>query len=261
VKSSYSARHGFYIGILPEAMHKKAVRIGFLVPPGNPTVEVEMIALAPRGVSVHFTRMVAHGPAGTHHGQEERNRTQIAHLPESAALLAMVSPEVIVMAHTASSYTLGKQGEAELVARMERETGIRFITAFGSVLAALAHLGARRVALGTPYDSDSTARSKANLEAHGLEVVSVGRLDNVKNIYDETAQRAHELARRIDVPQAEAIFLSGVGMPTVETLEAMERDLGKPAVSSAAAMMWNALRIAGVSDPVPGFGRLLAAPR
>jgi maleate isomerase len=41
----------------------------------------------------------------------------------------------------------------------------------------------------------------------------------------------------------------------------MERDLGKPAVSAAAAMMWNALRLAGVSDPVPGFGRLLAARR
>ena len=29
-------------------------RLGFLVPPGNPTVETEMIALAPEGVTVHF---------------------------------------------------------------------------------------------------------------------------------------------------------------------------------------------------------------
>ena len=31
-------------------------RLGFLVPPGNPTVEPEMMQLAPPGVSVHFTR-------------------------------------------------------------------------------------------------------------------------------------------------------------------------------------------------------------
>jgi maleate cis-trans isomerase len=240
---------------------KRPVRIGFLVPPGNPTVEVEMIALAPPQVSVHFTRMVAQGVAGSHHGQEERNRSQIAHLPENVALLAMVSPKVIVLAHTATSYTLGKKGEAELVARMQRKTGIPFITAFGSVLAALAHLNVKRIAYGTPYDADATAKGKASLEAHGIEVASVARLDNVKNIYDETAERAYGLARKVDVPQAQAVFLSGVGMPTLATLEKMEHDLGKPVVSAAAAMMWNALRIAGVSDPIPGFGRLLLERR
>jgi maleate cis-trans isomerase len=240
---------------------ERPIRIGFLVPPGNPTVEVEMIALAPPRVSVHFTRMVAHGAAGSHQGQEERNRSQIAHLAENVALLAMVAPKVIVLAHTATSYMLGKDGEAELTARMEKQSGIRFITAFGSVLAALAHLGVTRVALGTPYDAQATAGGKSALEAHGIEVLSIGRLDNVRNIYEETAERARGLARRVDVPQAQAVFLSGVGMPTLATLERIERDLGKPVVSAAAAMMWNALRVAGVSEPIAGFGGLLAQKR
>jgi maleate cis-trans isomerase len=49
-----------------------------------------------------------------------------------------------------------------------------------------------------------------------------------------------------------------MGMPTVAALEAMERDLGKPVISAAAAMMWNALRVAGETAPLVGFGRLLA---
>ncbi len=240
---------------------RRPVRIGFLVPPGNPTVEVEMIALAPPNVSVHFTRMVAHGAVGAQDGLLERTRTQIAHVAENAALLAMVRPKVIAMAHTAMSATLGAAGEADLVARMEREHGIPFITAFGSVLAALARLGATRVALGTPYDAGATARTRAYLEAQGIEVVSEGRLEGVTNIYDETAARARELARRVDVPAAQAVFLSGLGMPTVATLEDMERDLGKPVVSAAAAMMWNALRVAGEPAPLTGFGRLLAERR
>ena len=173
---------------------RRPVRIGFLVPPGNPTVEVEMIALAPPNVSVHFTRMVAHGAVGAHDGLLERTRTQIAHVAENAALLAMVRPKVIAMAHTAMSATLGAAGEADLVARMEREHGIPFITAFGSVLAALARLGATRVALGTPYDAGATARTRAYLEAQGIEVVSEGRLEGVTNIYDETAARARARA-------------------------------------------------------------------
>lgn len=234
-------------------------RIGFLVPPGNPTVEPEMMQLVPEGVSLHFTRMVAHGVTGSLQGQEERNRTQIAHLDENAALLAMVKPTVMVMAHTATSYTMGKEGEAVVVARIERASGCRFITAFGSVIAALNHLGARRVAVGTPYDEAATLQCKANLEAYGLQVASYGRLPNVTNIYDETPDRAYALARQVDHADADAVFMSGVGMPTLSVLETLERDLGKPVISSASSMMWNALRVSRVVASIDGFGSLLRA--
>ncbi len=239
---------------------KRPVRIGFLVPPGNPTCEPEMFRLAPPGVTVHFTRMVAHGEAGSHKGQEERNRTQIAHLEENVALLTMVKPAVIVMAHTASSYTLGQQGEKDLIAKMVKATGIPFLTAFGSVLTALDRLGVKRVALGAPYAYDSMMKSKAYLELHGLQVPGYGVLENVVNIYDETPERAYELGRKVDTSEAQAIFLTGVGMPTIEILEKLERDAGKPAISSASAMMWDALRTAGVKDAITGYGKLLSLP-
>ncbi len=239
---------------------KRPVRIGFLVPPGNPTAEPEMIRLTPPGVTVHFTRMVAHGEAGAHAGQDERNRTQLAHLDENVELLAMVKPNVIVMAHTASSYTLGQKAEAELVERMRKKTGIPFLTAFGSVLKALERLGAKRVALGAPYAYDSMMKSKAYLELHGLEVPGYGVLENVVNIYDETPERAYDLGKKVDTPDAQAIFLTGVGMPTLDMLGRLERDLGKPVISSSSAMMWHALRTAGVTTPIEGYGRLLSLP-
>jgi maleate isomerase len=232
-------------------------RIGFLVPPGNPTVEPEMMELAPPGVSLHFTRMNAEGPAGTHAGQEERNLSQVASVPACVKLLAMVSPRVIVMAHTATSYTLGQQREAELVAQMEAASHARFITAFGSVLAAFAHLGVHRIAHGTPYSADMTAQGKKHLETCGLEVVSSGHLANVRNIYEETSERAYALARQVDHPDADVIFLSGVGMPTLDVLKPLEEDTGKLVVSAASAMMWHALRTAGVNCSIKGYGRLL----
>ena len=235
----------------------RLVRLGFLVPPGNPTTEPEVIRLAPPGATVHFTRMVAGGEPGSHAGQEERNRTQIEHMEECARLLALVKPAVIAMAHTATSYTLGREGEAALVTKIERATGIPFITAFGAVLDALAHLGVQRVALATPYARETTLRGKAHLEAHGITVASWGNLEGVANIYDETPQRAYELGRRVDSPEAQALFFSGLGLPTLDVLERLERELGKPVLSSCSAMMWRSLGVAGLKASIPGYGRLL----
>ena len=99
-------------------------RLGFLLPPGNPTVEAEMTALAPAGVSLHFHRMAAGGGVpGALDNQDERTRTMVDNIDASIELLAMVKPDIIVIAHTATSYYLGRAREAELLARLTEATG------------------------------------------------------------------------------------------------------------------------------------------
>jgi maleate isomerase len=119
-------------------------------------------------------------------------------------------------------------------------------------------LGVRRIAYATPYGADLTERGRAHLVLHGFDVVGMARLEGVRNIYEETTERAYAVGRQADRPEAEAIFLSGTGMPTLEMLQVLEDDIGKPVISASSAMMWNALRIAGVSSPRSGYGRLLA---
>ena len=172
-------------------------------------------------------------------------------------LLAMVKPDVIVVAHTATSYHLGRHGEADLLDRLERATERRVVTAFSSVVRALERLNIRKLALGTPYSVEVTLQGKAHLEAHGFEVVKFDNLKGVENIYDTTAEHAYALARSVDAEDAGAVFLSGTGMPTVSVLELLEQDLSKPVFSSASAMMWHALRLAGVGQPIAGYGRRL----
>lgn len=233
-------------------------RLGFLLPPGNPTVEPEMIALMPAGVSLHFHRMGAgEGVPGALDNQDERTRAMIDSLDASVALLALVKPDIISIAHTATSYYLGREREAALLARLGEASGSRVVTAFGAVAAALERLGVRRIALGAPYSAATTAQGRAHLEAHGFTVTRAENLKGVANIYDETAERAYQLARSVDTAEAEAVFLTGTGMPTLPVLDMLEQDLGKPVISSASAMMWHALRRCGVHQPIAGYGRLL----
>ena len=71
-------------------------------------------------------------------------------------------------------------------------------------------------------------------------------------------QSAYDLARRIDRPDADAVMLACGNWSTLPAIERLERDLGKPAISAASAMMWRALHLAGVHAPIRGYGRLLA---
>ena len=233
-------------------------RLGFLIPPGNPNTEGEVIKMARPEFSLHFTRMVAHGETGSLEGQDERNQTQIDHLSENIELLKLVKPAVIAMAHTASSYTLGKEGEARLIQQLEDQYAVPFITAFGSVVEALNHLKVKKIAFGTPYSEQNTLRCKQLLEAYGFEIVSFGNLPGVNNIYDETTQRALALVHQVNSPTAEAIFVSGVGMPTIDILEQGEAETGKPIISSIAATIWNALQVAKVTSSIENFGSLLS---
>jgi len=168
-----------------------------------------------------------------------------------------VRPALVVLAHTASSYALGWGREQPLVDRVASLCRAPALLAAQAVRVALHHLGVTRLALGTPYPEPISQQSRAYWEAAGFQIVGYHRLTGVVDIYDESEERAAELARAADAPGAQAVLISGTGLPTVSVLERLERELDKPVISSNQACLWRALRLAGVGEPVAGFGRLL----
>jgi maleate isomerase len=54
------------------------------------------------------------------------------------------------------------------------------------------------------------------------------------------------------------VFVSCTSLRLAEAVAEIEAELGKPVTSSNHAMAWHALRLAGVADALPQFGRLFA---
>ena len=84
-----------------------------------------------------------------------------------------------------------------------------------------------------------------------LDNLAVGRLGS---------DSAYELARRIDRPDAEAIVLACTNWKTMDAIERLERELGKPVISTTQASLWAVLRMVGYLGRLPGYGSLFDKP-
>ncbi len=62
--------------------------------------------------------------------------------------------------------------------------------------------------------------------------------------------------KKVDRPEAQAVFISCSNLRTLDIIEKLERDLGKPVITSNQASLWGMLRLIGDRRAIPGAGRL-----
>jgi len=181
---------------------------------------------------------------------------------ETAAMLSASHPDVIGWFCTAGSFLKGKGRNAELIREMEAATGVTCTTTSTAMMAAFHQLGMRRIAMCTPYPLPVNDIEKAFLESNGFSVVKCDGLDIEDNnvITHLSPTVLYRLAREVDTPEADGIFISCTGLDALDVIDALERDLGKPVVTSNQASFWLAFRLAGVGDANPGYGRLMSLP-
>src|SRR3984893_19579431 len=70
-------------------------------------------------------------------------------------------------------------------------------------------------------------------------------------------EKAYELGRRTDRPDADVIVMPGGNWPAMNVVERLERELGKPVLANNAVSLCAALRLLKRPDSIPGYGRLL----
>lgn len=228
-------------------------RIGLLVPSSNTSVETEFYRLLPHTVTVHTARLLLT------HITPETLRTMLDDLDTQSRLLASADVDVIVLGAVAPALTKGIGYDRELARRIEAAAGKRATTTATALLEALEHLGVRRVSVAAPYDASISMMAKSFLEGNGVSVVGTRELGLVSNqeVGRLTAEDAYELGRAADRPDADAVIFAGTNMRTMDVIERLERELGKPVVSTTAAALWSALRLAGSAEKIEGHGRLL----
>lgn len=232
-------------------MYGWRLRIGLIVPSSNTTMESEFHVMKPEGVSVHTARMrlIEATPEALLKMADDAHR--------AAELLATADVDVIIYGCTTGSLVGGVEWEERLAREIEEETGVKTITTAGAVVEAFRALGLKRLCVATPYIKELDELEVKFLSDLGFEVLAIKGLGLKRNteIGSQPPWVSYRLAREVYREGADGIFISCTNFRTIEAIEPLEEEFGKPVVTSNQASMWAALRL--IHQPIEGFGRLL----
>jgi maleate cis-trans isomerase len=229
-------------------------KLGLIVPSWNTVMEYEFHRLLPQGTSLHVSRIAHTGDT------EPALLNMLDELEPAATLLAHARVDAICYGCTASGFVQADVRRDVLAAETaSRSLGVTVITTSDAVSAALDHLGARRVAVASPYEAWLNEHLRRYLEGRGFTVTSIagfGTQEHAKCSPEQTL----ELALGVVRPDSDAILLSCANLRTLEIIEPLERITGLPVVTSTQASLWRLLSRIGRPGP-GGPGRLLASLR
>ncbi len=178
-----------------------------------------------------------------------------------APSVALIKPgehlDVVAFGCTSGAMVIGEDTVFERIHAVR--PGVACTTPITAALAGLRALGARRIALLTPYVRSVSEWMAGYIDERGIQVVRAGSFDHADDNevarIDAHSVRQATLALGAD-PAVDAVFVSCTSLRVADQLHALEQELGKPVLSSNHAMAWHALRLAGVQDKLPQFGRL-----
>jgi maleate isomerase len=235
-----------YQPILPRA------RVGFIIPASNRMVEPQMCRYAPPGVQPHFMRIRMTN-------QYKRPLPEL--LPailDAAALLMDSKCDIIVFQCTGTSMSGGVDMDNFVVSEIAKATGRPAVSTAGAVKAALAALNARRLVFISETEQAGHDKKLKFLREAGYEILAdkPANLPGTDHYCTTPPQFWYDLAMSLRNDAADAYFISCANIHSVDVIQALERDLGKPVVTSNQASLWYALRTLGLSDTIPSLGTL-----
>jgi len=231
-------------------------KIGLIVPSTNTINEPEFWRLAPKGVTIHTGRATLLGKA-----TEESYFKMAEAVKVAADDLATAEVDVVAYGCTSGSIVCSLQ---DIVADLQQRTKVPAIATAGAVVAALRALGARKVAVATPYVDFVNDSEIGFLQDYGFEVTSMHGLrlgetqEERRGIGRVPPEHVYRMALATNRPDADAIFISCTNLATIDMIQQIETDLGKPVVTSNQSCFWACLRMLGLRDRIEGYGKLLS---
>jgi maleate isomerase len=220
------------------------VRLGAVVPPANPAAEPELHALTGPSAVLHVARLPVL-PGDLQARCEAYGRAY----PEVVRAFGTLDLAAIAIAFTSATYRAGPEADAALCGRLSEAAGCPVATASLALTEALRALGARRIALVSPYPDWLTAWSRGYWEQGGFTIAGLATMGDVFRAYDASEDELVDAIAAVGPVEADAVVLTGTGAYTIDALARARQAQDRCYLTSNLALAWWLCRTAGHAPP------------
>jgi maleate cis-trans isomerase len=187
---------------------------------------------------------------------------QLKRIEEATIDLAENNCDAIIVGGSPLFTKMGYGSDIETGRRLTEKAGVPVVAGITGEMEALKAMGIKKVVVATPHEEELNQRMRKFLEASGFAVLKIegyGVRQNSK-ISDLPVHASYKIARRLyeKAPEADGIFIPCPRWPTIDDVELLEKEIGKPVVTSCQAYIWYALKLIHIKEKITGFGRLMA---
>ncbi len=218
--------------------------LGLIVLQVDETVEQDMRRVfADPGIATYVSRI----PSGAELTPDTIDQMRLD-LPRATALLPPAAQfDVIAYACTSGTTLIGADQVAGLIRGAAQTRAVT--NPLTATLAALQHLNVSRIGLVSPYIASVADPMRHSFATHGIAVPQ--RLSFGEEVEARVARidpgSIHAAALQVGQPdEVEAVFLSCTNLRTLDIIEDLEQQLGKPVLSSNQALAWHMAHLAGL---------------
>jgi len=176
----------------------------------------------------------------------------------AAREMARSGVDVVVFGGVPVGFASGYSSIDDLVEKLHEETGIPVTASLLCQNRALQAVGAKKVVTLRTGEGrrDQHMQEVERLGCTILEVRGVG-----EGMYQKPPPAEHtlELARSLlrDHPDADTLHCPSPHWPMAANIQALEDEFKVNVITAGQAIVWEALRLSGIKDSMPGYGRLL----
>ncbi|NIM45085.1 MAG: hypothetical protein GTN80_05580 [Nitrososphaeria archaeon] len=234
-------------------------KLGLIIPANNTVIEPEFSLMIPDGVTVHSTRIIS-SEMGV--GSRKERLTQM--VEQAMEIVNRLEPvDVIGYACLHSSFFKGVSWDEKIGNRFKDTSGKPATTAASAILRACSKVGINNISIASPYNDEANEDLRAFMEGNGFKVDNIASLKPVPSLSELVklpSSVAYRLAKKAFKPRLDGVLICATDFSTIEILDSLEWDIGRPVVSTNQALLWDLLRLAKIREPIKGFGTLLRNP-